>query len=424
MVMKRTIIAVCLSILFSAVSFLFAGELNPPAPPSAGGTMKTLDEVEPRVPVNDENTPGDSYYTYIINQAGSYYLTGNITSNSKTGIKIEADNVTLDLSGYTISFTGTGNHYGIYMSGNSNIEIRNGIITGFNVGMSDGSYDCSGDRVISIKVTNCKTSGILLFGDDHLVKDCYLDSNGNAGASAIPVAIRTGENSIISDNIITNTGNGTVNYVNCILASNNCIISDNTIKGNGVNSGGSTYSTRFYGIYAGYNCKIQGNTVIDNAEGTDHDYIYGISSDGASQIIENCVRNNGVNATAAGNAYIYGIRASIGSNVIKNVCTRNGHNSSASGVYGIYSSNGCNVSNNTCSYNGTDGAGYAYGIFTSSSCNIRGNTLFNNGENGSSISYGILANGYSLVDQNVSGGHDDDIYAASTCVVGNNAEIQ
>ncbi len=403
----------------------YAGELNPPAPPSAGGTMKTLDEVEPRIPVNDENTPGNSTYTYIINQTGSYYLTGNITSTSKTGIKIEADNVTLDLSGYTISFAGTGNFYGIYMSGNSNIEVRNGIITGFNIGINDGSYDCSGDRIISIKVTDCKTSGILLYGDDHLVKDCYLNSNGNAGALTSTAAIKTGENSIISGNTITNTGSGTQNYVHCILAANNCIISDNTIKGNGVSSGSSAYSTRFYGINASYNCKIQGNTVIDNAEGTHHSHIYGIYSDGACQIIENSVRNNGVNATASGNTYIYGISAPIGSNVIKNVCTRNGYNSSAVLVYGISAGNGCNVANNSCSYNGTDGAGHAYGIYTSSSCNIRGNAVYNNGDDdGSNTSYGILANGYSLVDQNVSGGHYNDIYAPSTCVVGSNAEIQ
>jgi hypothetical protein len=49
--------------------------------------MKTLDEVEPRIPIGPDTTPGDSDSTYKITEPGSYYLTDNFTSDFKHGIK-------------------------------------------------------------------------------------------------------------------------------------------------------------------------------------------------------------------------------------------------------------------------------------------------------------------------------------------------
>ena len=52
------------------------GALTPPGAPAS--TMKTLDQVEPRTPVNVTTVPGDASYHHITTTPGSYYLTGNL----------------------------------------------------------------------------------------------------------------------------------------------------------------------------------------------------------------------------------------------------------------------------------------------------------------------------------------------------------
>ena len=63
------------------------GPLTPPAAPAP--TMKTLSQIEPRIPIT--NVP------VTITQPGSYYLTTNIVySGSNDGIRIATNNVTIE----------------------------------------------------------------------------------------------------------------------------------------------------------------------------------------------------------------------------------------------------------------------------------------------------------------------------------------
>src|SRR2546423_14067529 len=80
------------------------GNLTPPTgPPSP--TMKTLDQVEARTPVDALHTPGNATNAFTINQPGSYYLSSNLVVSANNGIAIGTNGVTLDLNGFTISST-------------------------------------------------------------------------------------------------------------------------------------------------------------------------------------------------------------------------------------------------------------------------------------------------------------------------------
>ena len=55
------------------------------------------------IEVNSVNTPGDATAEFVISQPGSYCLANNIVGESgKSGIRIDADSVTLDLGGFAM----------------------------------------------------------------------------------------------------------------------------------------------------------------------------------------------------------------------------------------------------------------------------------------------------------------------------------
>ena len=71
---KLIILALAGFLVFSLLAV--AGDLEPNSPP--GPTMKTLDEVEPRVPIRASDLP------LTISQSGSYYLVEDVTFTDTT----------------------------------------------------------------------------------------------------------------------------------------------------------------------------------------------------------------------------------------------------------------------------------------------------------------------------------------------------
>lgn len=120
---------------------------------------------------------------YIIPAPGFYYLTGNLTLSAPgAGITVNADNVTIDLMGFTMNFSGTSLPEGVYMKGRHNVEIRNGTVTGFAYGIMEDSDDGANHRVINVRADNNKSSGIQLRGQGHLVMGCTASNNsGDVG---------------------------------------------------------------------------------------------------------------------------------------------------------------------------------------------------------------------------------------------------
>ena len=121
-----------LSTLNSQRSTVLAqGSLTPPGAPAP--TMKSLDEVYAKIGTSQEARTPIAFTPFTITAPGSYYLTTNLTVSSGHAIYILANNVALDLNGFTISSTApsaTGNAIVVGMdSGVSGVTIVNGFIS-------------------------------------------------------------------------------------------------------------------------------------------------------------------------------------------------------------------------------------------------------------------------------------------------------
>ncbi|MDX2145905.1 MAG: hypothetical protein SFZ23_00145 [Planctomycetota bacterium] len=150
-------------LLASSAGLLVAGPLNPPAG-TVASSYKTLNEVEPRIAINANNTPGDANSVFRITEPGSYYLTGNLdVGNGKSGIEIAADRVTIDLNGFSINGSASSLD-GISTAGQPrrSIVVRNGTIRGFG----DGGVDL----LASVASNFTTANGHLL--EDLVVAEC------------------------------------------------------------------------------------------------------------------------------------------------------------------------------------------------------------------------------------------------------------
>lgn len=259
--MHRTIAA--LGALAAAAATLAAGPLDPPPGPIEP-TMKTLDEVEPRRPINSTETPGNALTVYRITQPGSYYLTDNVGvfESQNVGIEIAASNVTIDLNGYTIRAFGAAATEGIQTDGpnRTGIRIRNGAITGFlingiklddltrNAVIEDVRITESGVGIeagLNARIRRCTVTGGtgdgIQVGDGAIIEDCLIAFNLSGIRTAAYAMIRgcvirnnsssgvvlDGAACMVRDCVVTqNAGNG------IIARADGSLIADNVVHGN------------------------------------------------------------------------------------------------------------------------------------------------------------------------------------------------
>ena len=176
---------------------------------------------------------------YTITKRGYYTINSNLKS-ARNGIVVNADNVTIDLRGYTISGSGTGNYFGIYMNGRSNVEIRNGTVRDFVNGIYEDSVDGNSHRVINVRVFATPDNAIYLSGSNNLIEGCTASFSAGWGIFA-------GDGSLLIGNIASNNGQSGIGSG-----------SGSTVKNN------TAFNNQWYGIrLEGYSL-IDGNTAYNN----------------------------------------------------------------------------------------------------------------------------------------------------------------
>ena len=333
--MKRVIL---LFIAVLTVNLAVAGDLNPPAAP--GSTMKTLGEVEPRIPLGQADFPA------YINQRGSYYLTEDVVMTTDNhGINIDADDVVIDLCGYSITGTNNVNYNGVYMTEQKNVTIKNGTIQSFGASGVRDSYSAAfGHRIINLTIKNCGQNGIYFYGSGHLIQGCNITNNGT-GRSNVRV-IYTASGSKIIDNLIdSNCKDSTGDNVYAICTGNSSQIVGNIISYNG-RSSTAGYACA---IYAKYGSIVKDNTLYHNFDEATSTTVHVIDLYAGCLCKDNALSYNGTNAAVDTISILKG-------------------------------SHGCSFIGNTMSFNGYQSTFVlnAYPIHASYSCTLDGNSLFSN----------------------------------------------
>ncbi|MFI4912305.1 MAG: NosD domain-containing protein [Sedimentisphaeraceae bacterium JB056] len=337
-------------------SHCFAGNLNPTSPP--GSTMKTLDEVEPRIPISESDLP------LTIKDPGSYYFAENIVFEGdgvgagNAAISIETDNVTIDLMGFSLDGNlNSKSTAGIY-SDRKCITVKNGQVKSFQFYCINIGGEASDNNTIE-KVNAMISDYPLTVGRNSTIRQCQ-------STFARQRSIRTDYNCLVTDCVVANGGgfDGDGIFVQTSSIVSNC----------------NVYIAKEYGIFAHY-----GSRVVDCAVYSSGKYGIYASDD---TVVTGCAVRNCTGATAihlnskclaennsvsdSMNGLVIGYGSSIRANQV-NDCT-----------YAITAHNGAMITDNLIQEVG-------YGITVGRMCSVKNNHIAMH------YSSGIIVNDYKNV---------------------------
>ncbi len=224
--MKRVLILG--AVLLSGAGVLTTARAEGLAPPGPTRPV-SLRDIEPRTPIHTADIP------LTITEPGSYYLVEDITwPGVDDAITIGADDVTIDLMGFTLRLGGVpGGASGIVSAGGQNLVVRNGTIadcypSGIDIGGSAliqnvlvenswlfGIHAGSESMILDSRVTH---SGVGIdVGDNSVIRGCALRFNERG--------IYAGRSVRISDTIVTGAS------IFGISAGEHCTVSECTVDG-------------------------------------------------------------------------------------------------------------------------------------------------------------------------------------------------
>jgi hypothetical protein len=199
---------------------------------------------------------------YTISKPGFYYFGGNLTyTGTGNAISVNADNVTLDLMGFSLTGAGKATSYcGINPNANdplrNNLEVRNGTVSGFGSGIVGAGANI---RVSRIRAIN-NGWGVWVAGSNPLIEGCICSDNDHG------ILVGSGRISGCVANNNTDQGiamNGTGAVIGCVANNNGVgfalnppqpmpiMVDQNSANDNGTNYGIGDNDKISWGVNAG-----------------------------------------------------------------------------------------------------------------------------------------------------------------------------
>lgn len=381
-------LSVCATLVLCVSMVTDAGSLSVPPGPVTG-TMKTLDQVEPRIPIGPDTTPGDSGSVYKITQSGSYYLAGPLTGEAgKHGIDIANTDVTLDLNGFECTGV-TDSLDGIHVSApiGYGITIRNGTIESWGQD-GVGARFAVGVRVEGVSVAQVQGYGVRV-GDNAIVSDCSVSYGVDHGFAV-------GDAGVVdrcrADGIFADTGMGAGFDLGEGCAATSCCATDCEVIGFLMDNDCTVQSCSATGCSTGFSggkatmhgCAARGNSaigilmiggIIEGCTASEN-APYGIFAAGSCMVVDCRAESNGENGILVESGVIS--RCTAQSNSVNGIIAVDGARiescaSNLNGGSGIVADHACSIAGNVCKSN------TAHGISVTGGDNrIEGNVVVGN----------------------------------------------
>lgn len=277
----NTFLLVLLVLMAASIMAILAtrasgGPLDPPGPPSAPSGV-----FGPGTPI--------SSLPFSITTPGSYYLTGNLTGVSgESGITIAANDVSLDLAGFTLEGV-PGSISGVRLDPAHSwraIAVRNGTARDWSASGFDAQF-LNGGVFDSLTAEGNGQWGILV-GSGASLTHCSATQNGASGVSAT--------DSTVSGCTANSNGNNGFQIYATVLT--DCTAAFNTLQG--VDAG---YSSRIDGCNVHQNnavgIKVQSSEVTGNL--VEQNFGNGIEISGSGSLVaRNNVHRNSLAGVGAG----------------------------------------------------------------------------------------------------------------------------